>query len=206
MRIMVLSDIESKSLWDFFEKSKLDNIDLIISCGDLSPHYLSFLATFAKVPVFYVHGNHDECYEMTPPGGCTCIDDNIVVYKGVRIVGLGGALRYKPGPFMYTQRDMKYRAHKLRMAIWRKKGFDILVTHAPAYQINDGEDLPHMGFIAFRDMLDKYSPKYFIHGHVHPTYGREHVRLSSYKDTQIINAYEKYIVDIESPEDSAECS
>ena len=37
MKIMVLSDTESRSLWDFFEKSKLEGIDLILSCGDLNP-------------------------------------------------------------------------------------------------------------------------------------------------------------------------
>ena len=42
MRILVIGDHESKSLWDFYEPSKLEDIDLIISCGDLSPHTLSF--------------------------------------------------------------------------------------------------------------------------------------------------------------------
>ena len=37
MRILVIGDHESKSLWDFYEPSKLEDIDLIISCGDLSP-------------------------------------------------------------------------------------------------------------------------------------------------------------------------
>lgn len=35
MRILVLADVESKYLWDYFEKEKLDGIDLILSCGDL---------------------------------------------------------------------------------------------------------------------------------------------------------------------------
>lgn len=41
MKILVLADMESPYLWDFFEKSRLEGIDLILSCGDLSPHYLS---------------------------------------------------------------------------------------------------------------------------------------------------------------------
>ena len=45
MRILAISDIESKYLWDYFEKSKLDGIDLIISCGDLKRQYLEFLVT-----------------------------------------------------------------------------------------------------------------------------------------------------------------
>ena len=46
MRILVIADIESKALWDYFDKSLLENVDLIVSCGDLNPKYLSFLATF----------------------------------------------------------------------------------------------------------------------------------------------------------------
>ena len=63
MKILLLADEESKYLWDYFDKSKLEGIDLIISCGDLSPQYLSFLATFSHAPVLYVHGNHDVCYK-----------------------------------------------------------------------------------------------------------------------------------------------
>ena len=40
-------------------------------------------------------------------------------------------------------------------------------------------------------------PKYFIHGHVHMNYGRKHVRHDKYMDTQIINAYEKYVFEYE---------
>ena len=41
MKILAIADEESKYLWDFYEKGKLDGIDLIISCGDLDPNYLS---------------------------------------------------------------------------------------------------------------------------------------------------------------------
>ena len=37
LKILVISDEESVSLWDYFDKSKLEGIDLIISCGDLAP-------------------------------------------------------------------------------------------------------------------------------------------------------------------------
>ena len=48
MRIMVIADEESSWLWDHFEKEKLAGVDLIISCGDLHPHYLSFLTTLLQ--------------------------------------------------------------------------------------------------------------------------------------------------------------
>ena len=56
MKILVLADKESPYLWDYFEKSKFEGIDLIISCGDLAADYLSFLTTLTSIPVLYVCG------------------------------------------------------------------------------------------------------------------------------------------------------
>jgi Icc-related predicted phosphoesterase len=195
MKILVLADTESLYLWDFFEKSKLEGIDVILSCGDLHPHYLSFLATFFTGPVLYVHGNHDDCYEETPPEGCICIDGKVFEYEGVRFVGLGGSMRYKKGTNQYTQKQMNWRIAKLLPRIYWKKGFDILVTHSPAWKIGDGEDLPHTGFKGFRYLLEKFTPRYFIHGHVHMNYQRNVRRITSYQDTTIVNAYERYIIE-----------
>lgn len=198
MKILVLADEESKYLWDYFEKSKLEGIDLIISCGDLKPQYLSFIATYAKVPVLYVHGNHDASYDDTPPDGCICIEDDIYVYQGVRILGLGGSMCYNYGRYQYTEREMKGRVLRLWFKLWRHKGFDILVTHAPAYQFNDGEDLPHSGFQVFRNLLDKYKPKYFLHGHVHLNYSFTQQRECMYDEhTKVINGFERYIFEYE---------
>lgn len=196
MKIMAISDQESKLLWDYFDKSYLEGIDLIISCGDLKPQYLSFLATFTTSPVIYVHGNHDDRYEQTPPDGCICIEDKIFVHNGVRILGLGGSMRYKPGEHQYTERQMRRRVRKLWFKLKYHKGFDILVTHAPAFQFNDEEYLPHRGFEVFRTLMEKYKPAYFLHGHVHLNYGR-FPRVSTYDETTVINTFEKYIFEIE---------
>ena len=196
MKVLLLADEESRYFWDFFDKSKLEGIDLIISCGDLAPQFLEFLATFSKVPILYVHGNHDHCYDETPPNGCICIDDDIYVYNGVRIMGLGGSMRYNRGTYQYSQAEMKKRARKLRRKIKKNEGIDMLITHSPAYHINDSDDLPHTGFEAFVEIMDTYKPKVFAHGHVHINYGRDFKRESIYNETRIINAYEKYIIEI----------
>ena len=47
MKILAIADEESRYLWDFYEKEKLEGIDLILSAGDLSPDYLSFLVTMS---------------------------------------------------------------------------------------------------------------------------------------------------------------
>ncbi len=193
MRILAIADEESPWLWDHFKKSKLQGIDLIISCGDLDPRYLSFLTTLSAIPVLYVHGNHDRIYGQVPPEGCICIEDRIYTYKGIRILGLGGSMRYNAGVYQYTEWQMKQRVSRLWLQLLLKRGFDILVTHAPAYQLNDGRDLPHQGFQVFRTLLEKYKPRFFLHGHVHLSYGRQYKRYDRYRETHIINAYERCV-------------
>ncbi|MCM1088884.1 MAG: metallophosphoesterase [Muribaculaceae bacterium] len=196
IKIMLLADEESKLLYDYYDPKYLEGIDLIISCGDLRPEYLSFFVTLANVPLLYVKGNHDTKYDKKPPEGCICIEDTIYVFQGVRILGLGGSMEYRPGAAnQYTEQEMQSRIRKLWFKLWRHKGFDILVTHAPAYQINDLEDLPHRGFLAFRTLLEKYAPKFFFHGHVHSNYSRNFKRVDSYGTTTIINAYDHYVVE-----------
>ncbi len=195
MKILVLSDIPSKWLYDHYEPGKLDEYDLIVSCGDLPANYLSFLVTMSNVPLLYVSGNHDH-YDVKPPEGCICIDDQIYEFQGVRILGLGGSMLYKPGaPNQYTEKEMAKRVRKLFFQLKRKKGFDILVAHAPALGVGDLPDLPHRGFQVFLDLMEKYKPKYFLHGHVHMNYGRQIPREQQYLDTTVINAYEKWSID-----------
>ena len=106
-------------------------------------------------------------------------------------------MRYRPGGNQFTEREMERRVRRLFFKLLYHRGFDILLTHAPAFQLNDGRDLPHQGFRIFRTLMDKYHPRFFIHGHVHMTYGRQHKRYDKYGETHIINAYEKCIFDYE---------
>ncbi len=197
MKILAIADEESKALWDYFDRSKFEGIDLIISCGDLEADYLSFLTTLTSIPVLYVHGNHDVKYDRKPPEGCICIDDRIYVHKGVRIMGLGGSMEYYGGKHQYTEAQMRLRVGRMWFQIVRRRGFDILVTHAPAYGLNDGEDLPHRGFQTFLTLIERYRPKYFLHGHVHKNYSREFKRYDRYLDTKVINAYERCVFEYE---------
>lgn len=192
MKILAVSDKESPYIWDHFDRERFKDIDLILSSGDLKSEYLSFLVTMIKAPLFYVHGNHDSRYTVQEPLGCTSIEDQIVTYKDIRILGLGGSQRYSNGLFQYTEKEMKARVKKLKKVFKRNKGFDILLAHSPAYGLGDGKDLCHKGFQVFIDILDEYNPKYFIHGHQHLSYGRQK-RLINYKDTSIINAYGYHI-------------
>ena len=146
MRILTIADTECRALWDYFRPEQLAGTDLILSCGDLDPDYLQFLVTMAGCPLLYVRGNHDERYDRKPPLGCTCVEDRIYNYRGVRVLGLGGSMRYRNGECMYTEAEMRARILKLSWQIRLMGGFDILLTHAPARGMGDMEDLPHRGF------------------------------------------------------------
>ena len=104
MKVLVIADVESKSLWDYYSPKKLEGVDLIISCGDLNSNFLQFLVTLSGRPLLYVRGNHDERYEKNPPDGCICIENMIYNHRGMRIAGLGGSMRYKNGPDMYSEK------------------------------------------------------------------------------------------------------
>ena len=196
MKILTISDEECGALWDYYTPGRLDGYDLIISCGDLSSHYLSFLVTMAKCPVVYVHGNHDGSYDQRPPEGCDCIDDHIVTFNGVRILGLGGCRRYHPGPHQYTEKQMRRRIARLRWKLWRMGGVDIVVSHAAPEGLGDADDRAHWGFAALRELIDKYQPKYLVHGHVHMSYGYNIPRELDHNGTKVINAYERYTIEI----------
>ena len=197
MRILTVSDEECPALWDHYAPGKLEGYDLILSAGDLKADYLSFLVTMAHAPLLYVHGNHDEGYSRRPPEGCDCIDDQLVVYRGLRILGLGGCLQYRPdAPWQFTERQMAKRIRKLRLALVRAGGVDIIVTHATPRGLGDEEDLPHRGFVCFQKLLDRYHPLCLVHGHVHlrgwPLPDRELL----YGSTRIVNASERFVLEL----------
>lgn len=189
MKILLLSDIESDYFWDYFDPEVFADTDFIISAGDLKSSYLSFLTTVAKKRLFYVHGNHDVHYQTKPPLGCESLEDTIVYYKGLRILGLGGSYRYNNGPFQYTEKEMVKRYRKLRLLIQAFQGVDIIVSHAPIYQLGDGEDLPHRGFQIFEQMVRQLQPSYFLYGHQHLNYTGNGQRIRQLENTTLINGY-----------------
>lgn len=196
MRLLLLADQAVPILWEHLDRRKLEGVDLVLSCGDLPASYLSFLTCFTPAPILYVHGNHDDRYAQQPPEGCICIEDTIYVHEGVRILGLGGSMRYNRGVNQYTQRQMTTRINRLRFKLWRSGGVDILLTHSPAYQLGDDTDLAHTGFIAFRDFIEHYHPRYLIHGHVHQSYHYDFQRIREHAGTQLINACGYYFLDL----------
>ena len=198
MKVLVVADEESRYYYDCYQPGRLDGIDLIISCGDLSRSYLEFLVTLGNCPLLYVRGNHDDSFADHPPEGCLCIEDKVFLYRGIRFAGLGGSYRYQPdGINMYTEEQMARRIRKLWWKIRKNKGVDVLVTHAPAFGKGDLDTIPHRGFRCFLKFMEKYRPRYMLHGHVHRNYGFKIPVTQRYMDTEIINACGAYLLDLQ---------
>ena len=198
MKILAIADEESPRFWNYYQPGCLSGFDLILSAGDLKAEYLTFLTTMANRPLFYVHGNHDGGYDRHPPEGCECIDDRLVTVGNLRILGLGGSILYNNGPYQYTEKQMRRRIRKLAFKIKRAGGVDLVLTHAPVRGYGDGDDPAHRGFEAFLPLLDRYHPRYLVHGHVHAGYcGASFVRTTHYKDTFLVNAVGRFVLDTE---------
>ena len=205
MKILVVADEEVKSLWDYYDPKRTRDVELIISCGDLKPQYLEFLESMVNCPLLYVRGNHDTKYDKIPPLGCISIDDRVYDYNGLRIAGLGGSMRYHAGKDMYTESEMRKRIAKLNRQALLMNGVDVLVTHAPARGYGDMEDLPHHGFECFNEFLDRWKPKYMLHGQVHKTFSNQFQREREHESgTRIINAYEYTMLNIGEDEHPAQ--
>ncbi len=196
IRILLVSDVECPALWDYYTPERVAGIDVIVSCGDLKREYLEFLVTLTGKPVLYVPGNHDTRYVTNPPEGCENIDGAVWTFCGVRFAGLGGCKRYTDTPYQYSEQEMAKRVRKLQRAIRKAKGLDVFVTHAAMTGFGDAQDNAHKGFDCFREILDTWKPMYHCHGHIHQNYGWDIPREVDYCGTHVVNAYERYVIEI----------
>jgi Icc-related predicted phosphoesterase len=196
MKILTVSDRVEPILNDSFDTSKFSGIDLIFSCGDLPPEYLTLISTRVQAPLFYVKGNHDIRYDLKPPDGCINIHGKLTQFQGFNILGLEGSRWYNGGPNQYTERQMRRIVRNLKIGIWWKGGIDLVVTHAPPRHVHDAEDRCHKGFKSFQWLINRYAPEYFIHGHIHAHFDKFADRLTVIENTKVINSYGYTILEI----------
>ncbi|MCK5541475.1 MAG: metallophosphoesterase [Desulfobacterales bacterium] len=187
MRILTVSDFIEKSLDQKIEDNTLPKIDLILSCGDISPEYLVFLKEKLAAPLYYVKGNHDVRHAGYHPEGCTDINKQLVQYNSMRIIGFEGSMWYNGNENQFTENEMKKIIRSMWFSLLKSKGANIVITHAPPRYIHDAEDLCHRGFACFVNLIEKYSPKYFIHGHIHKNFNNSLDRVTLYGKTKVIN-------------------
>ncbi len=193
MKILAISDFEIDTLKERFNPDRYSGIDLIFACGDLQPEYLTLVRQRINAPLYYVLGNHDLRYNQSPPSGCTDLGLQTAREQSLKLLGLPGCRWYNGGVNQYHETEMRLLLWKLYFAVWRQKGVDIVISHAPLRHVNDGEDRCHRGFKCFHNLLNRFQPAYFLHGHIHAHFDNEQDRITRSGNTKIINCCGAYV-------------
>lgn len=190
MRILGVADIPVLLRDNEIDTSLVPEVDLILSCGDLPYEYLSSLAKAFRAPLYYVRGNHD--IRTLPEGcllssGCMEIDRRVVDFEGATLLGIGGSQWYNGGENQYTEIQMKRILRKIKRNLRKNLPIHIVITHSPPRRINDREDFCHRGFKTYRSLIEKYKPRFFLHGHIHQHFSDPGERISIHRETNVIN-------------------
>lgn len=206
MKILTISDEVAKTIYNSEMRERFRDVGMVLSCGDLPFYYLEFIVSMLNVPLYYVLGNHDrpmqgeEGERQLFPEGCINLDSRVALRDGLLIAGLEGSIKYSGGEHQYTEWEMSLKILRLGQKLWKNKVrygryLDILITHAPPYRIHDQEDPCHRGFKNLVKFMDKYRPRYLVHGHSH-IYDPLQARRTQYKDTLVINTYGYEILEV----------
>ncbi|MGF7234485.1 MAG: metallophosphoesterase family protein [Frankia sp.] len=214
MRILAISDEVVPTVWSLGVR-RLEP-DVVLSAGDLPFDYLEYLVSTLNVPLAFVPGNHDRDLSGITvsrvgmalraglparepgPAGALNVDGRCVDLGDLRVAGLGGSIRYRPGANQYTERQQARRARRLVRAARRLtrdgRGVDVLLTHTPPLGVGDGDDAAHRGFAVLHRVIRLLQPRYLLHGHIHP-YGLatpEHVVGT----TRVVNVVGRRVLDL----------
>src|SRR5438132_10868795 len=99
------------------------------------------------------------------PEGCVNIDGRVIEEAGLRIAGLGGSMRYRPGPNQYSQAEMRWRAPPIEMLARPRRRLggrrpDVLLTHAPPEGFGaQGNELAHRGLSPLKRLIKSLGPR-----------------------------------------------
>jgi hypothetical protein len=199
MNVLTVSDILAPLLYSPRIKERFSETDLAIDCGDLPYYYLEYIGDELKAETFFVRGNHSKIIESTTAGprsaplGAKNLHRCVVNYRGLLMAGVEGCLRYRNGPFQYSQIEMWLHVFSLVPALFNNllryhRFLDIFVTHASPWGIHDQPDLTHQGIKAFRWFDGVFKPAYHFHGHIH-VYRPDATLETKFEGTWVINTF-----------------
>lgn len=212
MNLLTVSDVESSIIYNPTIKKRFHDVDLAISCGDLSYYYLEYIVSSLDIPLYYVRGNHAKEIEhghigaRKSPWGAINLHRKVVrdKYSGLLLAGIEGCLRYNQGKHQYSQFEMWLMVMTLIPGLFYNKlrygrFIDIFVSHAPPWGIHDDKDRAHQGIRAFLWFVKVFQPTYHLHGHIH-IYWPSTISRTTLGKTMIYNTYgyRRLKIDLES--------
>lgn len=220
MKILCVADQRSPLVYSTGIKERFKDVDLVLGAGDLPMDYYGYIVSSLNKKLFFVFGNHNlkhynriamknPSYSFDPTlmqqhnFGSIFASGKVIREKktGLIIAGMGGSIDYNHGENQYTDAQMYFKLFRLipKLLLNRLlygRYLDIFLTHSPPRNFNDREDPCHRGFKSFLWFLDRFKPRYMIHGHIH-LYDRNEPREIQYKETRIINVFDYYVLEPE---------
>lgn len=176
IRILAVSDAVDPALEHEVNRDAIGRLDAIVGCGDLEPGYLAFLGDAFQVPVAYVRGNHDRGghWVATAPRAPSHLSSG-------RLVQVGG-VTVAPFEWPGLRSD---RALRDEWCAWRdvlraarallvrrlsgRRSPVLVISHAPPRGVGDhAANRYHLGYAAYRWLLERMRPPLWLHGHVNP--------------------------------------
>lgn len=183
MKILAIADKQPEI--DITATVASENIELIITLGDLTREDILPLEGIRHIPKIGVYGNHDSGTYM-PELGIWDMHLKVWDFQGLRFGGFQGCVRYKENPeaIMFTQEE----ANLLMQNFPR---VDVFISHCPPRGINDEEEIAHQGFDALRRYIDEQQPKVWLHGHTYPT---DETVIKQHGNTRIEYVFKQKII------------
>ncbi len=215
LRVLAVSDQIDPRIHSATLRQRMPDIDVVVAAGDLPSRYLEFLADALERPVYYVLGNHMEEWvkdqqsgKIYQPMGAESLSGRVIYDKtnGIIIAGMSGSPKYSgEGGQQFTEFQVYLTIARMTpRLIWnrlrRGRWVDLLITHAPPRDVNDRPDQAHRGFVAYRNFVSLFKPRYLLHGHIH-LYDRNEPWQATLGETRVINVYpyQKLELDFDKP-------
>ena len=169
IRILAASDEPDPALEFAGNRESLGDLDLLVGAGDLSPDEVQFIGDAFRAPLLYVRGNHDRGGPWPAldrlPRAAAGIDRRAL--PGVNILALpwpaadgANAKRDEGAAWRQVLRTLGLRLFLPGRDPW------LVISHVPPRDAGDTPDDPyHVGFAAYRLVLDRLKPRLWLHGH-----------------------------------------
>lgn len=175
IRILAVSDAADPALNYPVNREAIGRLDAIVGCGDLEPSYLGFLGDAFGVPVAFVRGNHDRGGHWAEAAARA--PRHLSSGRLVEIGGITVAPFEWPG--LRTDRALRdeWTAWRDVIRAWRTLlvrrlfhgGPVLVVSHAPPRGVGDhAANAYHVGYAAYRWLLEHLRPPLWLHGHTDP--------------------------------------
>ena len=173
VRFLAVSDDPDPALEHAVNRETLGPIDGVLGCGDLEPDWLGFLGDAFDAPIVYVRGNHDHGGAWTH--GMVMIPAPLRSGHIERLAGIAiGGLEW-PGVDLPGNRRRNGLAWRQTLSLTRRALVGrvtghrepiLVISHAPPEGAGDAStDAYHVGFGAYRWLLDRLRPPVWLHGH-----------------------------------------